>query len=91
MARRAPATDRGTEQPEELPVSPLDLRLDPFNPRLSRDEEGSGQEKLLEIMLRRFRLEELADSIIAIGFQPFDPIIVTREKGKLVVLEGNRR
>jgi hypothetical protein len=91
MARRAPAADQSIKPFDEVPVSPLDLALDPYNPRLSRDEEGSSQSELLEIMLRRFQLDELAESMIAIGFQPFDPIVVTREKGKLVVLEGNRR
>lgn len=91
MARRSLTADRLAQPFDDETASPLALALDSFNPRLSRDEEGSGQVKLLEIMLRRFKIEELAESIIAIGFQSFDPIIATREKGTLVVLEGNRR
>jgi hypothetical protein len=91
MARRAPVDAVVADPYQERTASPVELQLDPYNPRLTRDEEGSSQSKLLEIMVRRFNIDELAESIIAIGFQPFDPILVARERGKLVVLEGNRR
>lgn len=68
-----------------------DLQLDPRNPRLRRDEEDSPQDRLIEIMLRRFKIEELAESIVASGYLPFDPMIGYRGGDAVFVREGNRR
>ena len=79
-------------QYDEARLDPLELRLDPQNPRLRRDERGAGRERLLEVMVERFKLEELAESIVTSGFIEFDPIIAFREDDTSVtVLEGNRR
>jgi hypothetical protein len=67
------------------------LELDPYNPRLSKGEEGCTQEKLVELMLERFNIDELAESIIATGYVPFDPLVGYEHKGKVRILEGNRR
>ncbi len=72
-------------------VNPLGLEFDPNNPRLSSEEEGSAQDKLLKIMLDRFKIEELAESIIAAGFIEFDPMIGWEHNGKVTIIEGNRR
>src|SRR5829696_7410715 len=72
-------------------LNPLKLDLDPHNPRLSLDEEGSDQPKLLEIMIERFKVEEIAESIVAAGYLPFDPLIGLAEGSKVIILEGNRR
>lgn len=72
-------------------LSPLDLQLDPYNPRLSADEEGSSQEELIAIIIERFKIDELAESIISAGYLPFDPLIGCIENGKVIILEGNRR
>lgn len=72
-------------------LSPLDMLMDPNNPRLRREEQGSGQARLLEIMIERFKIEELAESIVTSGFAEFDPIIGCEEDGAVCVLEGNRR
>lgn len=77
--------------PETRRVSPLDVELDPYNPRLTLEEEGSSQAALLEIMVRRFKIEELAESILASGFNAFDPIVGWTHDDRLTVLEGNRR
>jgi len=71
--------------------NPLTLKLDPQNPRLSSAEEGSDQPKLIEIMIERFKIEEIAESIIAAGYLPFDPLIGLRENNSVTILEGNRR
>ncbi len=72
-------------------VSALDLELDPFNPRLSRREEGRPQNELLAVMIRQFKIDEIAESIIAAGYVPIDPLLGVREGGRIRVVEGNRR
>lgn len=72
-------------------LEPLKLELDPRNPRLSTEEEGSAQSQLLKIMIERFKVEELAESIIASGFMDFDPLIGCEHNSKVTILEGNRR
>jgi hypothetical protein len=74
-----------------LEVNPLDLELDPDNPRLTLDEEGRSQAELLRIMVERFKIEELAESIVSSGFQAFDPMIAWAHNGAVTILEGNRR
>src|SRR5437870_4187411 len=76
-------------QRRRLPIGTINL--DAYNPRLAANEEGRSQPELLRIMAERFKLEELADSIIASGYRPFDPLIGATEEGRVVVLEGNRR
>ena len=75
----------------ERRVSPLELELDPYNPRLALKEEGSSPESLLEIMDQRFKIDEIAESIIAGGYRTFDPLVGWAHDGTVIVLEGNRR
>lgn len=77
--------------PEELSVDPLTLFLDPDNPRLAPNEKGKPEKEIVEIMLKRFSIDELAESICSSGFIHLDPFICCREDGRIVVLEGNRR
>lgn len=77
--------------PDSEPQDPLSLLLDPHNPRLLGSEEGASQSRLLEVMIARFKAEELAESIVASGFLKFDPMLGVRDDGALVVIEGNRR
>jgi hypothetical protein len=78
-------------QLEEILIDPLDIELDPNNPRLSPSERGSAPAKLLEILISRFKLEELGESIVASGYTDLDPILAYRAGGAVVVREGNRR
>src|SRR5437667_12324591 len=71
-------------------LGPADLELDPYNPRLSKAEEGCTQAKLIELMLERFNIDELAESIIATGYVPFDPLVGYEYEGKVRILEVNR-
>jgi hypothetical protein len=80
-----------TAEPEIKHIDPLKLKLDSHNPRLSLEEEGSEQSKLLEIMIERFKVEEIAESILAAGYLPFDPLIGLAEGTDVIILEGNRR
>src|SRR5437762_13789624 len=82
---------RPEAEPQQRRIAVGDINLDAYNPRLAANEEGRSQPELLRIMAERFKLEELADSIIASGYRPFDPLIGATEDGQVVVLEGNRR
>lgn len=68
-----------------------ELRLDPFNPRLRKDEEGSDEPKLISIMLDRFKIEEVAESVLVAGWLEQDPLIAVVEDDECRVVEGNRR
>ncbi|WP_156155298.1 hypothetical protein [Curtobacterium flaccumfaciens] len=68
-----------------------DLALDPYNPRLRKDEEGSDENTLIGIMLARFKIEEVAESILVAGWLEQDPLIGVTEAGQVRVVEGNRR
>lgn len=67
------------------------LRLDPFNPRLRKDEEGLDEASIIGIMLQRFKIEEVAESILVAGWLEQDPIIAVEEDEEIRVVEGNRR
>lgn len=68
-----------------------ELHLDPFNPRLRKDEEASDQAALIAIMLSRFKIEEVAESILAAGWLDQDPLMAVEEDDEVRVVEGNRR
>lgn len=82
---------RPSPEGEVKGCDPLSLLLDPENPRLRRSERGSSQPELLRIMIERFKVEELARSIIAGGYYPFDPIVAYEQGRDVIVREGNRR
>lgn len=65
--------------------------MDPDNPRLSQSERGASQAELLRLLLQRFKLEELGESMVSSGFLEFDPIVGFQNGSAIVVLEGNRR
>ena len=89
--KKAPQLPRTESQETLEELSPLDLSLDPYNPRLTFQEKESSQAELLRIMIEKFRVAEIAESIVAAGFRPFDPLIACRHEGSLTILEGNRR
>jgi len=83
----APVTKR-----QEL--DPATLQLDLDNPRLAQnDMTGRPTERdVIEFLAARADLAELIHSIAANGYLDFEPLIVLVEsKGRLVVIEGNRR
>jgi hypothetical protein len=77
--------------PKTMHLDPLKIELDPDNPRLTPDEQGRGPDELLRIMIERFKIEELAESIVAAGYLPFDPLVGWEHDGVVTILEGNRR
>lgn len=74
-------------------VNVNDLFLDTKNPRLAEYALGSKptQAELLKILWQRMAVDELAMSIALQGFFAHEPLFVTDESGKMVVIEGNRR
>lgn len=91
MANTSASSARTPGKGSQQDCDPLELRLDPQNPRLRPEERGSSQPELRGIMIERFKAEELAESIIAGGFYAFDPIVAYREKDQVTIREGNRR
>ena len=78
--------------PEICELDPLtEVDLDPANPRVPEEERSDDQKALLEVMVRHFKVEELADSIAASGFLQKDPLVAYRRGDRVTVREGNRR
>lgn len=72
-------------------VSAEVIRLDPENPRLTEEDSLLDQDRLLETLIRRFKLDGLARSIVASGFLEYDPMVGLWDGETVTVLEGNRR
>lgn len=87
----AKAADPGKWVPQNVPVD--DLLLDPRNPRLAdlELEKNPSQTEILEALWSRMAVDELALSIAENGFYTHEPLYAAEEKGKLYVVEGNRR
>jgi hypothetical protein len=70
-----------------------DLHFDRLNPRLAEFgiDEKTNEEEILKILWDAMDVRELVQSIAASGFFTNEALIVAEEKGKLVVIEGNRR
>jgi len=79
------------EAVETLPVA--ELHFDRENPRLA--EYGvtpqTTEDEVLTILWDAMDVSELVQSIAASGFFTHEPLIVAKEGGKNVVIEGNRR
>lgn len=77
-------------------TDPLDvelLDLDPQNPRLPEEVQGSSQPVILTYLYENDVLEELMDSFVSNSYFPVEPILVLpgEEGGRRLVVEGNRR
>ena len=85
------AQDVGLGGYERIPVE--DLHFDSQNPRLVEYFEGEKptQEVLLQVLWEQMAVDEIAMSIAASGYFAYEPVFVSEEKGRLVVIEGNRR
>ena len=72
-------------------IPTLDLKLDVENPRI-RVDPGPTQEDIRLALLRTEKIDELARGIVRTsGLMAGERIIVTKEGGQFLVLEGNRR
>lgn len=78
---------------EIMPRPVSDLSFDLQNPRLTEFglTEASTVATVIRILWDAMDVEELALSIAACGFFRHEPLIVAQERGKYVVIEGNRR
>ncbi len=88
---------------DPIRISPEDLYLDPRNPRIALEFQGSWsiedilnpniQERLLETLQHNYHIEKLMQSIREMGFQEGMGSFLVKEVSpdKYIVLEGNRR
>ena len=77
---------------EVKPIAPQDLFLDALNPRLSEERLGNAdQDEIVRVLWQDKEVSELVDSITHNGYWPQEELFAVREKGQLVVVEGNRR
>lgn len=67
------------------------LYLDHLNPRITTRDKGFTQNELINQLIKRYKVYELAKSIANDGYFPEKNLIVFFEKNKYVVIEGNRR
>ena len=74
-----------------LPVA--DLIFDYKNPRLVEFDFGpnTSDDEMVKCLWDTMDVRELVMSITASGFFRHEPVVVTEEEGKHVVIEGNRR
>ena len=77
---------------EPISVSPDNLFLDARNPRLAEyGTATSDQSEVLKTLWREMAVDEIALSIAANGYFPYEPIFAERVSERLIVIEGNRR
>ena len=74
-------------------VDPRNLYFDPQNPRIAEFSAGNdlSEREIVKILWDVMGVEEIVLSIKASGFFEHEPLIATREDGRLIVIEGNRR
>lgn len=71
-----------------------DLKLDLQNPRLPKSKQGKDEKTVIEYLLLEAATEELMLAIAENGFFAGELLLVIeddRDKGKFIVIEGNRR
>ena len=79
------------EEIKMMKVSELVFDLE--NPRLVEFDLSSNatEDEVIQILWDAMDVKEVMMSIAASGFFPHEPLIVAKEKGKNIVIEGNRR
>ncbi len=71
--------------------SPAGLFLDPRNPRIPPSPQPLSEPQLIEELVLHDDVYELARNIATNGFFPNESLVAIKERGKFVVVEGNRR
>jgi hypothetical protein len=76
---------------ELMPVS--ELNFDRQNPRLVGYgiRPNTPDDEVIKILWQEMAVDEVAMSIVASGYWQQEPLIVTKEGSKWIVIEGNRR
>lgn len=75
-------------------INVSDLKLDLFNPRLPKSKQGKDEKTVIEYMLLEAATTELMLAIAENDFFAGELLLViedTSDKGKYIVIEGNRR
>lgn len=75
------------------PIKVASLHFDHDNPRLAEYgiKSATKESDILKILWEAMDVLELVQSIAASGYFHHEPLIVTKEKGANIVIEGNRR
>jgi hypothetical protein len=76
---------------EEKRVQVTSLLLDSENPRIPPTPKPMEQRELIAELVQHDKVIELAKDISNDGYSPVESLIVLRQGGKSIVLEGNRR
>ena len=76
---------------KELQLSPVNLQLDPKNPRIPHSGEDLSQPELIADLVENEKVYDLAKSIADNGYYPIEALIIVQENKEKLVLEGNRR
>jgi hypothetical protein len=77
--------------PKVTRIKTIELAFDPKNPRFFRLNNITSDEAVIEEMLDDEGAQDLMASIGQKGYFEGEPLLVTKEDGKLIVVEGNRR
>ena len=67
------------------------LHLDTKNPRLGRETSNRAPRQIIQYLFDHDKAFEIAQSIVARGYFPNEPLLAIKEGEHLVVVEGNRR
>src|ERR1051325_2939268 len=76
-------------QSKTLPVA--SLHLDAKNPRLGRETIARAPREIIQHLFEHDKALDVAQSIVARGYFPNEPLLAVREDDRYVVVEGNRR
>ena len=76
-------------QPARLSVARL--FLDEKNPRLGRETRGRAPQEIIQYLFEHDKALDVARSIATRGYFENEPLLAILEKGRYVVVEGNRR
>lgn len=77
--------------PQVRRIKTIDLDFDPQNPRFYRLNNVTTDEAVIEEMLDDEGAQDLMASIGQKGYFDGEPLLVTQENGRMIVVEGNRR
>ena len=83
--------DRDMRSGDIMSFDVSELAFDTRNPLLAEFDTGVGEPEIIKMLWEMMDVEELVLSIAASGYFPHEPVIVAREGGRKVVIEGNRR
>jgi ParB-like chromosome segregation protein Spo0J len=73
------------------PMAVASLHLDAKNPRLGRETRLRAPREIIQYLYDHDKAYEVAQSIATRGYFPNEPLLVVKESGQYVVVEGNRR